>query len=298
MYSVRNLSSESEAKKLVATYDSFELDAKRPFGEEKYENAWIRDADQHIGVECIRKTSSENFKRNCQLPGPHGRFCKTISKTFHTETGKSLLHNADISKIEPLPKAQFFHNELSGKASRVRLNNALRGWLSEQDVSGYPSGDVLGVSCQQYFSSFDLERSRFTEAAYPTADCFDLPFADNTFDYVIANQVLEHVPRFQTCTDEFHRVLKRDGYLLCSSPVFWPEHKHPFDMWRFMPDSLPVIFSCFRYMIFQGAHGNANMIRELLVHPGRFNKNPTLMKYVMEASEALWPVYSWAVVQK
>ena len=266
--------------------------------EEKYRNAWIPDQDQHIGVDCIRRTHTEKFRQKCPLPGPHGRFCRTISKSSHTEIGKSLLHNADTSEIELLPKAQFFHNELSGKASRVRLNNALRGWLSEQDTSGYPAGDVLGVSGQQYFSSFNQEHSRFTEASYPTADCFDLPFADNTFDYVIANQVLEHVPRFQTCIDEFHRVLKWDGHLLFSSPVFWPEHKHPFDMWRFMPDSLPVLFSCFRYIVVQGAHGNADMIRELLRNPGRFNKNPTLMKSALENADVRWPVYSWAVVQK
>ncbi|CAL6334828.1 unnamed protein product [Bathycoccus prasinos] len=240
----------------------------------------------------------QSISRILSLYGHSMKLCFNHSPSDVPPVFGTCKKNIHISRIEPLPKAYFFHNELSGKASRVRLNNALRGWLSEQDASGYPAGDVLGVSGQQYFSSFDLERSRFTEASYPAADCFDLPFADNTFDYVIANQVLEHVPRFQTCIDEFHRVLKWDGYLLFSSPAFWPEHKHPFDMWRFMPDSLPVIFSCFRYIIVQGAHGNANMIRELLLHPGRFNKNPTLMKYVLEDSEVSWPVYSWAVVQK
>jgi SAM-dependent methyltransferase len=39
-------------------------------------------------------------------------------------------------------------------------------------------------------------------------DVFPWPFDDNTFDYVRANDVLEHVANFEGCVRELHRVCK------------------------------------------------------------------------------------------
>jgi SAM-dependent methyltransferase len=44
-----------------------------------------------------------------------------------------------------------------------------------------------------------------------------LPFADETFDVVIANQMLYHVPDPPTAIRELARVLRRDGVLLAST---------------------------------------------------------------------------------
>ena len=65
---------------------------------------------------------------------------------------------------------------------------------------------------------------------YVTADLFEpnvmtrldvmsLPFADNTFDAVICNHVLEHVSDDRVAMTEFHRVLKPAGWALLQVPI-------------------------------------------------------------------------------
>lgn len=54
-------------------------------------------------------------------------------------------------------------------------------------------------------------------------DATRLPFPDNTFDHVIASEVLEHVPDDQRALDELHRVLKPGGVLAATVPAFLPE---------------------------------------------------------------------------
>jgi SAM-dependent methyltransferase len=49
------------------------------------------------------------------------------------------------------------------------------------------------------------------------ADAQDLPFADNSFDVVIANQMLYHVPDPSLAVREFARVLRRGGVLMAST---------------------------------------------------------------------------------
>jgi SAM-dependent methyltransferase len=49
-------------------------------------------------------------------------------------------------------------------------------------------------------------------------DGVTLPFADNTFDTVISNQVLEHVPNVGQALSEISRVLKHGGRFVCSFP--------------------------------------------------------------------------------
>lgn len=50
-------------------------------------------------------------------------------------------------------------------------------------------------------------------------DMTDIPFADATFDYIIANHVLEHISDLPRAVRELCRVLKPDGRLLLSFPI-------------------------------------------------------------------------------
>ena len=50
-------------------------------------------------------------------------------------------------------------------------------------------------------------------------DITDIQFRDNTFDYVICNHVLEHIPDEQKAISEVLRVLKPDGKWIFSFPI-------------------------------------------------------------------------------
>ena len=54
-------------------------------------------------------------------------------------------------------------------------------------------------------------------------DALDLPYADGTFDCVIASEILEHVPADDAAIDELVRVLKPGGQLAVTVPRWLPE---------------------------------------------------------------------------
>ncbi|BBZ43962.1 class I SAM-dependent methyltransferase [Mycobacterium parmense] len=54
-------------------------------------------------------------------------------------------------------------------------------------------------------------------------DALKLPYADETFDCVIASEILEHIPQDDSAIDELVRVLKVGGTLAVSVPRWLPE---------------------------------------------------------------------------
>jgi len=54
-------------------------------------------------------------------------------------------------------------------------------------------------------------------------DCYRLPFEDDTFDCVIASEILEHLDNDDHALDEIGRVLKPGGKLAVSVPRWGPE---------------------------------------------------------------------------
>jgi len=69
----------------------------------------------------------------------------------------------------------------------------------------------------------------YNDLDYITADGAALPFKTNSFDYVVTNQVLEHIPneKKEPFIREISRVLKSDGELLLSFPNrLWVGNPH------------------------------------------------------------------------
>jgi len=56
-----------------------------------------------------------------------------------------------------------------------------------------------------------------------------LKFEDNSFDFVLSSQVLEHVKDFDDYMKECYRVLKPGGCLLLSTHGTWQYHASPYD---------------------------------------------------------------------
>src|SRR3981189_3037842 len=54
-------------------------------------------------------------------------------------------------------------------------------------------------------------------------DALDLPYADGTFDCVVASEILEHVPEDDRAIAELVRVLKPGGALAITVPRWLPE---------------------------------------------------------------------------
>lgn len=74
-------------------------------------------------------------------------------------------------------------------------------------------------------------------------DAHAIPYANNTFDLIIAGQVLEHTMKPWIVAAEMQRVIKQNGYIHIETPVNFPYHAHPYDFYRFTYTGLRSLFN-------------------------------------------------------
>lgn len=77
------------------------------------------------------------------------------------------------------------------------------------------------------------------------ADVSALPFADNSFDAVVSESLLEHVTDPIKVVSEMRRVLRSGGILYASIPFLTPFHASPDDFNRWTKNGLHHLFSGF-----------------------------------------------------
>jgi SAM-dependent methyltransferase len=70
-----------------------------------------------------------------------------------------------------------------------------------------------------------------------------LPVADESADYVVSFQVLEHVRNVPEYLATLRRVLRKEGRLFLSTHGVWPYHPHPTDYWRWTREGLLTILA-------------------------------------------------------
>jgi SAM-dependent methyltransferase len=77
------------------------------------------------------------------------------------------------------------------------------------------------------------------------ADGHELPFASESFDVVLANNVIEHLHDPAVGVAEMRRVLRPGGDLLFTIPFLYPIHESPHDYTRFTVHGLRRLFRDF-----------------------------------------------------
>lgn len=123
----------------------------------------------------------------------------------------------------------------------------------------------------------NLEASEFAHRVFTTdvafggaldaiCDAHDIPFADKSFDLVLAVAVLEHVADPYRVVEEVHRVLKTDGYIYAATPYMQPTHMGVYDFTRFSYNGYRRLFRCFEERYLGQALGPASALAFSIIY--------------------------------
>lgn len=177
-------------------------------------------------------------------------------------------------------------NDGSGYKNRRKLSaiSRLKSWLSERDsltrrnceaflggLKANGAGRVLvigsgtkGAGTEKLWNSPDLEKVGVdiypSESVKYIADAHFLPFADQSFDGVFIQAVLEHVIDPVAVVSEIHRVLKSNGLVYAETPFMQQVHEGAYDYTRFTPLGHRLLFKHFESLSFGPKDGPGTVL--------------------------------------
>ncbi|MBA7480179.1 Ubiquinone biosynthesis O-methyltransferase, mitochondrial [subsurface metagenome] len=101
------------------------------------------------------------------------------------------------------------------------------GYLLEliKNKTSIKENQLYGLEIQRI--RFVLARDRINNSNFVNASALDLPFKNDSFDIVIATEVLEHLTQPNVYIRELYRVLKNKGFFVISTPS---KHTHFIDI--------------------------------------------------------------------
>lgn len=140
------------------------------------------------------------------------------------------------------------------------FSTVIRQYLTDH-ATCYARGDLLDVGCgdkpyREVFKSVTryvgtdhesevdarrinvLERN---ESIDVFADAEDLPFPSESFDTVLATQLVEHLPHPAVFVSEAARVLRKEGHLILTFPMVNQLHEEPHDYFRYTEHGMRVL---------------------------------------------------------
>jgi len=187
-------------------------------------------------------------------------------------------------------------------AARYFMYRALENITHEQENG--KGKNTLAISYSRRLAErIGVGASNIIEANFPEYSATDLSaFPSGQFDYVVSDQVLEHVEGDpQLVFDESYRVLKQGGLAVHTTVFIFPIHGYPSDFWRFSPAALRLLARKFSEIIAVGGFGNRAMwIIDLLgldtVPVPDIKWHPLHIVATRNAKQ--WPIVTWIVAKK
>jgi SAM-dependent methyltransferase len=164
-------------------------------------------------------------------------------------------------------------------------------------------GRVLSVSHSENLADLvGLEPSEIVAANYPESSFLSLPFENESFDYVLSDQVLEHIEgNPQQAIDETYRVLRPGGIAIHTTCFINPIHRVPKDFWRFTPEALSLLHSNWGDVIEVDGWGNLqvwSVARDGIRYAGVPHAQWHPLHKLAIKNDPAWPIVTWIVARK
>ena len=114
------------------------------------------------------------------------------------------------------------------------------------------------------------------------ADIHNVPWESEYFDTIIATELLEHCYSPERAVEEIHRLLKKGGICIASTPFICPYHPNPHDYYRFTHEGLDYLFRIFEKLEIYPYGNQIQSVWMLLKKPSIFRflniLNPIISK--------------------
>ena len=105
----------------------------------------------------------------------------------------------------------------------------LTAYILQQNASWQVNGVDISHHCLHHAQRLLKKKEVLDRSELLVGDVRNLPYPDDTFDVVIAIEVLEHIPDPEAGLSEAMRVLKPGGYAITALPVQLPLLMHLYD---------------------------------------------------------------------
>ncbi len=105
----------------------------------------------------------------------------------------------------------------------------LSAFILQQKQFWTGCGIDISQHCLQHAKRLLRKKGMFERCDLTVGDIRTLPYPDNTFDLIVAIEVLEHIPDPKVGLTEAMRVLKPGGYAITALPVKLPILMHLYD---------------------------------------------------------------------
>ena len=171
----------------------------------------VDDVPQIIAANTVM-TGSTDVHRNYGTGFNYREHYQADAELFdYSENDESAASKHEIRRLH-----ESVGKEIKKREALVLDVGCGNGW---QAAALVPKGHrvvSMDISTRNPVSS--LQRTQSVNHAAVTADVYNMPFREGTFDYVIATEVMEHVADPALFVSALLKVLKKDGTIIITTP--------------------------------------------------------------------------------
>lgn len=131
---------------------------------------------------------------------------------------------------------------------RVVMNREIASFVGSLDC---PNIDALEISGRGSQGLYNFRSYRSVH--YPDYDVCAGPVAENQFDLIIAEQVLEHVLRPDLAVSNIYKMLRTGGVFVVSTPFLLKMHEFPLDLYRWTERGMKELLETARFNVLSTA---------------------------------------------